>query len=129
MAIVNPAPPPDGFYWFQPQDPKEPVTVVRIYRIALTGNVYVSFPGTTYEPCYGDPEVAGMFAPVGPAPWEPQPATSLHVAGDDVVLLGVALRFLRLGIKPAGDLDTHESRQLQNRIDHAHRAIIKARRP
>lgn len=182
MAAMNPEPPPDGWYWFSSNHPGTEERVVKVFR-SHTGNVYVSFPGTDYEPCYGEAGTEGTYARVTPAPWakEPpsileaalvakryhvaatcdewagadigpnckrcgqspashdiktllaaiaaQPATpGLHVAGEDAVLLGIALRYLRLGApRPDRNMDTPESRLLQNRLDQEHRKVIKAR--
>lgn len=67
MAIVNPPPPPDGFYWFTPADPKKGEVVVRVRRYhGNLGMVDVEFCGTDETPSWGDKELDGMFTPVAP---------------------------------------------------------------
>lgn len=108
MATVNPAPPPDGYYWFQPTDPGREERVVHVRH-----------------------SLDGTYAQVAPAPWHPpQPGAGLHITGGDLVLLSMVLRCFRLGMKPAVHSMNvyHEAHQLQNRLDQEHRAQIKARR-
>lgn len=60
MAVINPGPPPDGFYWYEPHLPTcpnfEPQTVVKI----TNGEVWVigSDIELRWEDCYG------LFVPI-----------------------------------------------------------------